>query len=142
MRKHWIRIGIFAILALIVSGCKNTKETASIGRITDDATPQFIDTASDYDSVPKEDLYMLVEGAVDAWFFENMRNFKSYDPVIRKTEYRPETDTYIHNCRFRETNEYGGVKTINKVFEVSLRTDFGNPNNPITYNVVDITPKK
>lgn len=68
----------------------------------------------------EEDLRILAEQAVDAWMFYNLQDFRSYEPLIRNTEYLPDSNLYIHTVRYREMNENGGMMTYEKTFKVRL----------------------
>ena len=87
----------------------------------------------------KPELYMLVEGAVDAWFFYNLHDYRSYEPLIRETNYNEEEDYYIHKCRYRASTLEGGYETEEKVFKVWLDLEKEGLKD---YRVEDIAGKK
>ena len=71
----------------------------------------------------KGELYMLVEGAVDSWFLYHLHDYRSYEPIIRSTDYNAEEDFYIHKCRYRASTLEGGYETEEKIFKVILQVD-------------------
>ena len=87
----------------------------------------------------KPELYMLVEGAVDAWFFYNLHDYRSYEPLIRETNYNEEEDYYIHKCRYRASTLGGGYETEEKTFKVVLQIDSTGLKD---FQVEDITGHK
>lgn len=72
--------------------------------------------------------WIFVEQAVDAWLYFNLSDFKSYEPLIRSTEYNKDRDIYIHHLRFRYMNEQGGIVSVEKTFEVDLYREGENGN--------------
>ena len=92
---------------------------------------------TDTDSVPKtivpfdnpEDNYILVEQAVDAWLYFNLSDYKSYEPLIRSTDYDSARNLYIHHLRLRTMNKQGGMETYDRLFEIDM-TRQGENGNP------------
>ena len=87
----------------------------------------------------KGELYMLVEGAVDSWFFYHLHDYRSYEPIIRSTDYNAEEDYYIHKCRYRASTLGGGFETEEKIFKVTFDIDSQGMKD---FHVEDITGHK
>lgn len=87
----------------------------------------------------KGELYMWVEGALDTWFFYHLHDYRSFEPIIRSTDYNAEEDYYVHKCRFRASTLGGGYETEEKIFMVSLQVDSTGLKD---FNVEDITGHK
>ena len=93
--------------------------------------------SADADIVPKtivpfdspERNYLLVEQAVDAWLYFNLSDYKSYEPLIRSTDYDSARNLYIHHLRLRTMNKQGGMETYDRLFEIDM-TRHGENGNP------------
>lgn len=81
---------------------------------------------------------LIVDQAVDAWFYYHLNNYESYKALQRSTTYDKERDVYIHKCMYRAMNRQGGIETWNKTFEVNLNE---KGENQIPFKVTDISPE-
>ena len=86
-----------------------------------------------------DEMMFFVEGAVDSWFFYHLHDYRSYEAIIRSTEYDEMEECYIHKCRYRASTLGGGYETEEKIFKVTFDI---NSQGLKDFNVVDITGKK
>ena len=86
-----------------------------------------------------EEMMFLVEGAVDSWFFYHLHDYRSYEPIIRSTDYNADGDYYIHKCRYRASTLGGGYETEEKTFKVTFDIDSQGMKD---FHVEDLTGNK
>lgn len=140
--KEYI-LGLFLFIfsgGIVFSSCSKVKEQ-------NQETSDFLEKENIEEFISQEDnlkelkpeLYILVEGAVDTWFFYNLLDYRSYEPIIRSTDYIPQEDIFIHKCRYRARTLNGGFETVEKTFRVSLDVDAKSIDG---FQVEDITGGK
>ena len=137
LRKHKLDIMVVLLIVFFTS-CKKNDQTIPA---EDSLMPAFSETVEDRENLndKKGELYMLVEGAVDTWFFNHLHDYRSYEPLIRSTDYNAAEDYYIHKCRYRATTLEGGYETEEKIFKVKLDVDSSGLKD---FKVEDITHSK
>ena len=86
-----------------------------------------------------EEMMFLVEGAVDSWFFYHLHDYRSFEPIIRSTDYKADEDYFIHKCRYRASTLGGGYETEEKIFKVTFDIDSQGMKD---FHVEDITGHK
>lgn len=115
---------IFSVLALIMAiGCYSCTNTTNETTDIDNVSVEEQGTLNNVADLNHEEMMFLVEGAVDAWFFQHSNNYASYEPIVRNTKYDTATDSYIHYIRYRVMNLNGGYETIEKNFNVTFTID-------------------
>ena len=97
------------------------------------------DTPENISDLKHEEMIFLVEGAVDSWFFYHLHDYRSYEPIIRSTDYNADGDYYIHKCRYRASTLGGGSETEKKIFKVTFDIDSQGMKD---FHVEDITGHK
>lgn len=99
----------------------------------------YINIPQNISDLKSEEMMFLVEGAVESWFFNHLHDYRSYEPIIRTTDYNSEENYYIHKCRYRASTLGGGYETEEKIFKVTLQVDSTGLKD---FNVEDITGHK
>lgn len=137
IRKHNLDIMVVLLIVFFTSCKKNDKTIPP----EDSIIQAFSETVEDRENLndKKGELYTLVEGAVDTWFFNHLHDYRSYEPLIRSTDYNAVEDYYIHKCRYRATTLEGGYETEEKIFKVKLDIDSSGLKD---FKVEDITHSK
>ena len=137
MNLNTFQILIWTIISIVIfSGCGAPHKKSEAGlSIPDESVP--IEETRTEDKVPTtvkptgnpEKDWIFVEQAVDTWPYFHLSDFKTYEPLMRSTDYDSDRDIYIHHLRFRTMNEQGGSVTIEQDYEVDLNRpgDNGNP---------------
>ena len=127
-------------LLLSLSSCNgNRKNEAGNENDSNNIINSEIAIPENISDLKPEEMMFLVEGAVDSWFFYHLHDYRSYEPIIRSTDYNAEGDYYIHKCRYRASTLGGGYETEEKIFKVSLQVDSIGLKD---FNVEDITGHK
>lgn len=90
---------------------------------SDPETPRTLNPTGN----PEKD-WIIVEQAVDAWLYFHLSDFRSYEPLIRSSDYDPDRDIYTHHLRFRMINEQGGPVILDRDYEVDLNRPGVNGN--------------
>lgn len=137
MRKY-LKVIIILLLIFLSSSCNKSRQSSGL---EDNLRPVFSEPVENVEGLKdkKGELYMLVEGAVDTWFFYHLHDYRSYEPMIRSTDYNLEEDNYIHKCRYRASTLEGGYETDEKIFKVILDVDYTGLKD---FHVEDITGYK
>ena len=131
------KVIVFGLLCYVLFSCK--KESTETSSTDNEGPTQDEVTAREDLEDRKGELYILVEGAVDSWLFYHLHDYRSYEPLIRSTEYNADEDYYIHKCRYRASTLEGGYETEEKIFVVRLELDSIGLQN---FKVEDITGTK
>ena len=127
-------------ILLSITSCKGDKTKESINENdSSDIINSEIETSENISDLKPEEMMFLVEGTVDSWFFYHLHDYRSYEPIIRSTDYNAEEDYYIHKCRYRASTLGGGYETEEKIFKVSLQVDSTGLKD---FNVEDFTGHK
>lgn len=109
-----------AVAAVVIIGCVGKKgDSRREGETAELSDSTVIRTDAE---VKGEELTLLAESAVDAWFYEHLNDYGSFKPLRRATEYDAATGLYRHRCLYRASNTEGGLETHEKEFEVELVT--------------------
>ena len=140
MVKNLNLLPLFIGYLLALSSCNGDKSTNEETR-QDSIKIEILGSGNseNVSDLKPEEMIFLVEAAVDSWFFYHLHDYRSYEPLIRSTEYNAEEDYYIHKCRYRASTLGGGYETENKIFKVTFQID---PEGMKDYNVEDITGHK
>ena len=139
MKKLKVTYCILGIL-LSLTSCKGDKTKESVNENnSSDIINSEIAIPENISDLKSEEMMFLVEGAVDSWFFYHLHDYRSYEPIIRSTDYNADGDYYIHKCRYRASTLGGGYETEEKMFKVSLQVDSTGLKD---FNVEDITGHK
>lgn len=124
---------IIPVLFLLISCAKGESENKKDPTVLSEE----IKVGSKPESMPRtvttfdnpEENYLLVEQAVDAWLYFHLPDYKSYEPLIRSTEYDSLQNLYIHHLRLRMINPQGGPVTEERTFKVDMTRE-GERGNP------------
>lgn len=134
------------VVTFVITGCsgrtndaRTQVDTVILDSGTSDSSDSIIRNKENWMSPDPEKNYLIVEQAVDAWLFYNLSDYKSYEPIIRSTDYDSNRKIYIHHLRYRSMNPEGGIVTSERDFEVDL-TKPGENGNP--FQVVPIPSSK
>ena len=88
--------GLIGIL-LSLSSCKgNSKKNVIEGKDSIEIISTEITIPDNITDLKPEEMIFLIEGAVDSWFFYHLHDYRSYEPIIRSTDYNAGGDYYIH----------------------------------------------
>lgn len=142
MKKFFNATLISISLILSLSSCKSDKSKAETeGLNSTDIEIYEAAAQENVSDLKPEEMIFLVEGAVDSWFFYNLDNYRSYEAIMRSTDYDSTRNVHIHHVRYRFMNKEGGYETTEKTFEVSFTL---NENGTPDFEVKDIptTEKK
>ena len=127
-------------ILLSLTSCKGDKTKESVNEIDSSVIINSgVSIPENISDLKSEEMMFLVEGAVDSWFFYHLHDYRSYEPIIRSTDYNADEDVYIHKCRYRASTLEGGYETEEKIFKVSLQVDSTGLKD---FNVEDITGHK
>ena len=137
---RYLIIYILMTFLLSLTSCKGDKTKESINENeTSDIINSEVSIPENISDLKPEEMMFLVEGAVDSWFFYHLHDYRSYEPIIRSTDYNAEGDYYIHKCRYRASTLGGGYETEDKIFKVYLQIDSTGLKD---FHVEDITGHK
>ena len=135
---------VFSMLLCILSSCSgHEKHKVSANEPIEESLPAPFDSLcipeqSLKDLLPSQQ-YILVEGAVDSWFFFHLHDYRSYEAIIRTTDFIEDKGYFIHKVRYRASTLEGGYETDEKIFRVTINiSNKGIPN----FDVEDITGRK
>ena len=133
---------IYSLIGILLSftSCKSDKTREDVNENdSSDIINSEIAIPENISDLKSEEMMFLVERAVDSWFFYHLHDYRSYEPIIRSTDYNADGDYYIHKCRYRASTLEGGYETEEKTFKVSLQVDSTGLKD---FNVEDITCRK
>lgn len=125
--RLYIALGVIALMSIV--GCQNKTENSQEA-IAFIVRPENAEIMTDKEIEPglPDPNVLLVEQAVDAWLYFNLEDYKSYEALIRSTEYDSISGIYTHHIRYRYMNESGGLVTTEQDFEV-------DPSTPGSHNI-------
>lgn len=133
---------IYFIIGILLSltSCKGDKTKESVNEIDSSVIINSeVSIPENISDLKPEEMMFLVEGAIDSWFFYHLHDYRSYEPIIRSTDYNAEEDYYIHKCRYRASTLGGGFETEEKIFKVTFDIDSQGMKD---FHVEDITGHK
>lgn len=140
MKYCKILLSIIMGVSLSMSSCTGKESTNTQPSINSSLNnDSLLNNQSSIADLNPDEMIFLVEGAVDSWFFYHLHDYRSYEPIIRSTEYDDSERCFIHKCRYRASTLGGGYETEEKIFKVTFDID---PRGIKDFNVVDITGKK
>ena len=127
-------------ILLSLTSCKGDKTKESIyENDPSDIINSEVSIPENISDLKPEEMMFLVEGAVDSWFFYHLHDYRSYEPIIRSTDYNADEDVYIHKCRYRASTLGGGYETEEKTFKVTFNIDSQGMKD---FHIEDITGHK
>lgn len=137
MMKRFRLLTLILPVVPVLAGCHG-KEGAGSDSASEvkTAVAETHEQESLREDMAPEDLFLLVEQAVDSWMYFHLLDFSSYKPLIRSTDYDSRQDLYIHHVRYRAANSMGGRETHDKTFEVRLDMTSGRLDD---FDVKDVT---
>lgn len=140
MKYYAILLSVMIGVSFSLWSCKGKSDASAMEEndayINVDSTENIQKSIADLKS---DEMIFLVEGAVDSWFFYHLHDYRSYEPIIRSTEYDEAENCYIHKCRYRASTLGGGYSTEEKIFKVTFDIDSKDLKD---FKVIDLTGKR
>lgn len=137
--KSLVNIFLIIGISISISACVGKSKTEMICNGDTIIENETLIRQENIQDLKPEEMMFLVEGAVDSWFFYHLHDYRSYEPIIRSTDYNADEDYFIHKCRYRASTLGGGYETEEKIFQVTLQVDSTGLKD---FNVEDITGHK